>query len=604
MPTSSDPRDVYVERRERCLRRVADDEARSTLVGRVRLATFALALLVGWLALRGSVSAWLLLLPIAVFVALVIVHERIHGRIDRMRRAIAHYDDGLCRIDGTWEGRGNARTDLVAHDHPYARDLDLFGRGSVFELLCTARTIAGERELALWLAAPAERETLLRRRAAIVELTAAVELREDLASLGHTVRAEIDPDALTAWAAAPSPADAATQRRLRIGIWIMPPVFAATVLAWAQGLTSAVPVVVAFILLFAVHRLGRGLTAWTTSAVERPARELAMVADLLARLETVTATSPLLVELRGALITGDDAASRRIRGLCRRVEWLQLRQSQLLAIPAWLLCWSEHFTLAIEHWRTSHGAAIAQWFAALGRLEALAALSARTFEQPQDVWPELVDDGPVVTATALSHPLLARDRAIANDVSLGEGTRDEGTQALMISGSNMAGKSTYMRAVGVNVVLALAGAPVRAASMRTSTVQVAASIRIEDSLRDGASRFFAEITRLRQVVGLAEAEPPVLFLLDEILHGTNSHDRRVGARAVLGRLLDLGAIGMMTTHDLALATDVLPEAPRVRNVHLCDTLVGDRLVFDYRLREGIVETSNALALMRAVGLHV
>jgi DNA mismatch repair ATPase MutS len=357
--------------------------------------------------------------------------------------------------------------------------------------------------------------------------------------------------------------------------------------------------VVALGVLFAFHRWARPFTAAATSAIERPARELATVAGLLARLESETVSAPRLRALQGALVRGETAASRRIRTLCRLVEWLQVRQSQLLAIVAWLVCWTEHFTLAIERWRQRSGGDIARWFAALGELEAIAALSAHAFEQPQDVWPELVDGPPTLEATALAHPLLPRDTAVANDVALG-GT----TVALMISGSNMAGKSTYMRSVGVNVVLAQAGAKVRAAHMRLSVLQVAASIRIEDSLRDGASRFYAEISRLQQVTALAAGSTPVLFLLDEVLHGTNSHDRRVGARAVLGLLLDAGALGMITTHDLALATDVEALAPRVRNVHFCDTLRGDRLVFDHRLREGIVETSNALALMRAVGLRV
>lgn len=592
------PREVYVRGRERCVGAVAAGEARSIAIGRARLLCFALLVAAGWGAWDGVVPGATITIPIIGFIALVFVHEREHQRIDRARRGVAHYDDGLARLDGTWVGRGNARTDLVAADHPYARDLDLFGRGSIFELLCTARTAAGEQTLAAWLSSPADLHALAERRAAVEELAPSVVLREELASLGEALRAEVDPDALARWGEATAVVGARTRSRIAVGAWVIPPCVAATGALWSGGVLPAWPLVVALAGLFAFHRWARPFTV-AGAAIERPARELATVAGLLARLESEAVSAPRLRALQAALVRGEASASRRIRTLCRLFEWLQVRQSQLLAIVAWLVCWTEHFTLAIERWRQRSGGDIARWFAALGELEALAALSAHAFEQPGDVWPELVDGAPTLEATAIAHPLLPRDTAVANDVALG-GT----TVALMISGSNMAGKSTYMRTVGVNVVLALAGAKVRASRMRLSVLQVAASIRIEDSLRDGASRFYAEISRLKQVTVLAAGPTPVLFLLDEVLHGTNSHDRRVGARAVLGLLLDAGALGMMTTHDLALATDVEGLAPRVRNVHFCDTLRDDRLVFDHRLREGIVETSNALALMRAVGLRV
>jgi len=593
------PCEIYQAARARCVHAGALAQQRSDRLARGRLVGFAAIAAAVWAAWAGHLAAVWSSVPIMAFLGLVVLHERAHRQMDRAARGVAHHDDGLARIAGTWAGRGNARTDLVAADHPYARDLDLFGAGSIFEMLCTARTAAGERTLAAWLLAPSDPATLMRRRAAVIELTPNVALREDLAGVGAAVRAEVDPEALSRWGEAPARLDPSARRRIAALSWALPPCVIATWSLWVLEVLPLWPAIVATAATAGVHRLAHGFTALTAAAIERPARELAVVAELIARLEAEAVSAPSLVALQAALVRGDHAASARIGALRRRFEWMQLQRSQLFAIVAWLLCWPEHFALAIERWRLRHGAEIRRWFAALGELEALGALAARAFEQPDDVWPEFIDDGPCVIGTALGHPLLSREVGVTNDVDLGGTTR-----ALMISGSNMAGKSTYMRTVGVNVALALAGAPVRAGSLRLSRVQIGASIRIEDSLRDGASRFYAEISRLRQIVELGESPTPVLFLLDEVLHGTNSHDRRVGARAVLQRLLDAGAIGMMTTHDLALATDVEPDAPRVRNVHFCDTLDGERLVFDYRVREGIVQTSNALALMRAVGLHV
>jgi DNA mismatch repair ATPase MutS len=173
-----------------------------------------------------------------------------------------------------------------------------------------------------------------------------------------------------------------------------------------------------------------------------------------------------------------------------------------------------------------------------------------------------------------------------------------------VSGSNMSGKSTLLRTVGINAVLAQAGAPVRAASLRLSSLQIGATLRIQDSLQEGRSRFYAEITRVRALADVARGPVPLLFLLDELFHGTNSHDRLVGASGVLRSLLNGGAIGLVTTHDLALTSIARALAPRAVNVHFEDRFEGGEIHFDYRMKPGPVTRSNAIALMRAVGLEV
>ncbi|MGH9661878.1 MAG: MutS-related protein, partial [Bryobacteraceae bacterium] len=232
-----------------------------------------------------------------------------------------------------------------------------------------------------------------------------------------------------------------------------------------------------------------------------------------------------------------------------------------------------------------------RWLDAAGEIEALGSLAGYAYERPADPFPEIVEGGaPVFEAEALGHPLLSGERCVRNDVRLG---------FLLVSGSNMSGKSTLLRSVGVATVMAMAGAPVRAGRLRLSPVAVGASIRTVDSLQGGASRFYAEITRLRHIVDLASGPRPVLFLLDELLHGTNSHDRLIGAEGIVRGLLARGGIGLVTTHDLAL-THIAEGA----NVHFQDSIENGRMVFDYKLRPGVVTKSNALELMRSVGLDV
>jgi DNA mismatch repair ATPase MutS len=255
--------------------------------------------------------------------------------------------------------------------------------------------------------------------------------------------------------------------------------------------------------------------------------------------------------------------------------------------------------LGLEAWRSKHGTALANGLGALGEVEALNALAAYAYENPTDPFPELVEKGPCFEAEGLGHPLLPAAACVRNDVRL-----NGQQQLLIVSGSNMSGKSTLLRTVGANAFLAMAGAPVRALRLRLTPLTLGATLRLEDSLLKGRSRFFAEVTRIRQLLDLAGRHPPLLFLLDELFSGTNSADRRQGAEAVVRRLLDAGAVGLVTTHDLALThlSDVL--GPRAANVHFADQHADGAMSFDYQMRPGVLRSGNGLAILRALGINV
>ena len=297
------------------------------------------------------------------------------------------------------------------------------------------------------------------------------------------------------------------------------------------------------------------------------------------------------------LARGAGLASEHVARLERLLTWLDAMRNQLCAPIAFVLLWPIHFAYFLEQWRAEHGPDIGIWLEALGEIEALCALSAYAYENSDDPFPVVREEETMLRARGLGHPLIAGERCVRNDVSL-----DTSTAVLMVSGSNMSGKSTLLRTVGVNAVLAYTGAPVRAEALELSLFSLGASIRVLDSIQSGESRFYSEIRRLHKIMEMTEGGRPVLFLLDEILHGTNSHDRGIGAAALLKGLVERGAVGLVTTHDLAL-TDFTEDSKAV-NVHFEDHLEGDALVFDYRLKPGVVQKSNALALMRALGLKV
>jgi DNA mismatch repair ATPase MutS len=292
--------------------------------------------------------------------------------------------------------------------------------------------------------------------------------------------------------------------------------------------------------------------------------------------------------------------SRRIATLRRLVTWLDQATLNLWFRPIGaLLLVRSQMAIAIDRWHAANGPVIPGWIGAIGDMEALTSLATHAYEHPADPFPTLVESAPIFESTALAHPLIAEKVAVPNDVALGGAH----PRALNVSGSNMSGKSTLLRAIGVNVTLALAGAPVRAAALTLSPLRLGATIRVDDSLQAGHSRFYAEILRIGRIVDLARTGRPLVFLLDEILGGTNSYDRRIGAEAIVRALVDAGAIGLITTHDLAL-TELTSRLPAAVNVHFEDRIENGVMVFDYRMRPGVVERSNALALMQAVGLKI
>jgi DNA mismatch repair ATPase MutS len=328
-------------------------------------------------------------------------------------------------------------------------------------------------------------------------------------------------------------------------------------------------------------------------------RELKLFAALLVRIERGSFDSPALQELARRLSSHALSASATVARLARVVDFADARNNPFLRPLDTPLMYSAHVALAAERWRRDHGKVVGEWVDAVGEFEALSSLAGYSYEHPDDPFPEFVDGPATFAATELGHPLLPATKCVRNSVSL-----DPPTRVLLVSGSNMSGKSTLLRTVGINTVLAMAGAPVRARSLRLTPLQVGASIRVNDSLHEGSSRFYAEITRLREIYALLDGHLPLLFLLDELLQGTNSKDRLIGAEGVVRAFVAAGAIGFVSTHDLALTQIGGLPANTLRNVHFQDELIDGKMRFDFTLCEGVVTRSNGIELMRAIGLKV
>jgi hypothetical protein len=610
---------------------VASLEARANLVATARLVVFggALALLAAIVFAHLPSNTWLGVVGLVLaFGALVVVHARIHEAKERKVAAVRFHERALARMAGKWRAFTSIGEKWAVDTHPYAGDLDVFGRASLFQLLDATSTRFGEEVLARWLSgdgatsaagaarsaedAPADfAEAIRARQAAVKDLAPRVAVREELAVVGSLLdEGKPDPRPFVMWAGQAGTSGGAAKGKglpgsLQVVAVVMPVLTIGTAVAASFGLVPRAAFILPFALCIVILTLLRPRLAPNLEAASSKETALSRYAGMLAILENEPFEAPGLVALQKRLRESGASATKEMASLSRIVGFLDARNNEVFRFfigP--MLMWDLWCALALDRWRARAGRVAFGWFRALAELEALASLAGFTFERPDHTFPEIVPEA-TFQADTLGHPLIEAEKRVSNDVSVqGPG------YALVVTGSNMSGKSTLLRAMGINVVLANAGAPVCAKSMRVGRIIVATSMRVSDSLDEGTSRFYAELKKLKLVLDLARkskkqaGEGTVLFLLDEILHGTNTRERLIGARAILRELLAQGAMGAVSTHDLGLG-DLEAEMPdRVRNVHFEEQVSGDVMTFDYKLRTGIVQSSNALRLLKIVGLDV
>ncbi|HEV2709802.1 MAG TPA: mismatch repair protein [Edaphobacter sp.] len=597
--TAPTPSEEYRQRQQAREAIVLHFEKVHRSLGNLRLLLVILALCIAWFSLYlRSISSWWLLIPAAIFVTVATHHSKILRKKSFAERAADVYRKGLARIEDRWIGNSQQTPRAEAATSLYATDLDLFGAGSLFELLSQARTCMGEDILAHWLLSPSPVSEIAERHTAVTELRSRLDLREDMATLGEDsekLKTGVHPKALLQWAGQPTQLKQQNLRWIALLLAILAVVGA---IVWGEtGIKTPfflVLVVEAFIAFSLKDQLNK-----VFAGTDRALADLQLLSSLLARLEREPFSSPLLQLLKQELSSHTIPGSKAIAHLETIVQYIDSRDNLFIRLFDKPLMYSVQVAFAAEAWRRAHGQAVNAWLSVVGEMEALLSIAAYSYEHPADPFPEFLEGAPTFHAEELGHPLIPIAKCVRNTVSISGKTR-----ALLISGSNMSGKSTLMRAVGINTILAMAGAPVRAQRLQLTPLHVAASILINDSLQEGSSRFYAEITRLRHICDLAEQHPPVLFLLDELLQGTNSKDRLIGAEAVVSELTDSGAIGIISTHDLALTDMQRSGEGRLRNMHLQDEIQDGRMKFDFKLRDGVVTKSNGVELMRLIGLKV
>ncbi len=536
-------------------------------------------------------------LSLLAFAALVVGHGKVLAAQGTAEAHHSVHERHLRRLDGTWTQFAPAGE--LPPEHPYAVDIDLVGSGSLQQRIDVSGTRRGEKVLSQWLGAPADLDTIKARQDAVRELAADLDFREGLEACAARAQGGEKLDG--------SPFVAFTRRKpfvlgsplvylihasplVVLGLYVADAFSLLPPLGWIAGLGLQSLLALA---------LGRhAIDAFQLIAARRGYAEAFQ--RMLVHVERARLEAPLLQELQRRMQIGGRPPSQYMARLDRWAGFAEFHtQFPVHLIVNFATLWDLHVLLRLERWNAEVGQGLADAFEALAELEALSGLATLLHQDPDASLPELMAGETAFAAEALAHPLLSPASRVPNDVRL-----PQPSSVLIVTGSNMAGKSTLLRAVGLNIALAFAGGPVIARSLRASPLRLRASMRIDDSLQRGASYFHAELMKLRSVVEGAADGPPVFFLLDELLRGTNARARHIGARAILRHLLERGASGLAATHDIALASleRELPE--RVTNVHFTDVLRDGEMVFDYRLRPGVVRTSNALRLLAMAGIEI
>jgi hypothetical protein len=593
---------VYRERAERFTAALAAERKRIRALSNARFIVFVVAVVVLWQLWATPLVVWgVAALAFALFIFLVGRHRAARARAHDLDIKLQFCAQGIARQQRAWTALPLVVRDDVAPDHPYASDLELFGRPALTQLFGPLHTLHGQRTLRSSLLTRVSPEQIRERQEAVRQLAREIDYRDELGAATHRTvgpgQERLDqfidwvantrlsqPSAALVWLARVIPVITMILAALQVAgvvsrAWWMLPLAASAALA---GLTLK-RIYRTFDAAFAKDPAPLGYSAAFDVAQRVPGDE------------------QLIARIREQLHANGASAAQRIRRLEQIMLYADVRHSGTAsALLELFFLWSFHISVALRRWQEEARADLPAWFDALGTLEALCSMSALAHDEPDWCFPEMDNTATTIDAAQLGHPMLPEHVRVHNDVVIGPAG-----STLLVTGSNMSGKSTLLRSIGANSVLAQAGAPVCAQRYHAPVLRLYTSVNVRDSLAAGVSLYMAQLHRIKTVLDAAEASAPELccYLLDEILSGTNSADRTTAVRAIMHRLMQLPAIGALATHDLALAADEKISAT-AHTIHFRESIEDGVMTFDYRIREGPLQSTNALTLLRLMGIDV
>lgn len=539
------------------------------------------------------------LFSLLFFLILLVKHEKTKEKSKELARLIEINQNSLKRVTSEWTEFSDTGEEFIDSEHPYTLDLDIFGQASLFQLINVTNTYAGRQTLRKSLSRPKKTKALITaRQKAVIDLAERLDWRQQFQATGMKfARYSSDPKRLINWA---KEAGKISHRfSWLLVLRILPLVTLVTLLvAIFSPITYLITLIPIGLQILLLH-FGRNYIKTTFDSISKYKEEISIYSELFQVVEREEFTASYLIDLQAQLFNrSGKPASLQIRGLSKIVEMMDLQYVPMFHLPFNLLIMFDYQCLiALENWKKQSGSHFSQWLNAVGEIETLASLAVISYDNPGWIVPELNEHGTRLLAKDLGHPLIPENQRVCNHLQLKD-------SIFIITGSNMSGKSTLLRTVGINLVLAYAGAPVCSQSFQASLMSIYSSMRVNDNLEQRISSFYAELLRIRVLIEAVQRPGSVIFLLDEIFRGTNSHDRHLGAVTVLKHLSKAGAIGLVSTHDLELGDLEKDSALKIKNYHFQESYPDGQIHFDYILRSGISKTSNAVYLMQMVGIKI
>ncbi len=591
------PQAWYEQRLSTLSTRLKALQKKDSWLGWLRFIALAAGIAAAWLLFSKSLllAIGILLVFLVVFIRLVYIDADNATAIANLTHLITLTETEIRYLAYTFADRPTGKIYEPAL-HPYANDLDIFGPASLFQLLNRAPSTQGEKALAQQLLSPASSAEVLERQAAVQELATDPTWMQQLLAYGHTASVNADTEArVNTWLQ--QSFRFSTALSWRIIRWIFPLASCSVVILFASGLLPESRFYFLLILFFFLGILIASRVTTVYNQLNRLAPAIESLANSIAHIENRAFTAARLLALQTPL---KNSAAQALKSLGNILARLDYRLNPMVSVPLnALFAWDLQQAIALENWKRRYRNDLSQWFTILGEMEALVSVATLHFNQPSWHFPEIMDKPMLLDATDLGHPLISPQKRVASSFhSNGPG------EIALVTGSNMAGKSTFLRTVGVNIVLGMMGAPVCAARLRLSPMQVMSSMRIADNLEESTSTFYAELKKLKAIIDAVNQEEPVFLLLDEILRGTNSTDRQKGSEALIRQLLRKKGTGILATHDLSLARLAEEYPEQLSNYHFDVQVTGEELFFDYRLKPGICKSMNASILMKKIGIEL
>lgn len=591
-------RELYRQRESAFREELGFAQRKSRAFSSLRLAVFILA--IGALA-YGFYSPYsglpLALVLLAVFISLIFRHERVKQHIIFLERLVEINLNAGLRLEGKWTAFADDGREYINHNHPYATDLNIFGKGSLFQFVNATGSFLGRQILVEQLSSGAKYAEIEPRQAAVSDLAPRLDFRQYLQAEGmDPFFKKQDPNLVLAWLEENNHASRPWMERV---LFLPPVTIALFVLAFSGYIAYTLPLA-ALAVQAVIAMLGEKEAKRRFSSTDKAVIRLRRYVELINRVMQEEFTAPFLLQQKKQLIAEGIPASRQVRKLINIADHSYLRYSNALIYFALniIFLWDLRTLRSLNRWQKRWGRFVRGWFEATGEIEALSSLAGLCHDNPSWAFPTVRQEQPKLLADALAHPLIPSAERVANDLSLVQ----RGT-VFVITGSNMSGKSTLLRTVGINLVLAYAGAPVCARAMTCSLLRIYSKMQVHDNLEERVSTFYAELKRMKMIIDAAKSEEPLIFLLDEIFRGTNSRDRIIATRTVVRQLHQLNTIGLISTHDLELGL-LAKECPGISNHHFTDEIRNGRIHFDFRLKPGISKTANAIALMKMIGIEL